>query len=207
MRTLNITKPQILSDLVFNDTMTEKRVHQYATCRRAGNIIFYGPKGTGKSTTAQMIVQSVFSLHQNPNAVPIYHAKEIGDKQMNAIDNEWNFQMSWGIKFPYVIIDEIEQLSPERRRQLRAKMDGTDYGKLIFTTNKIYALDEPFLDRCDDIEMAPIDITQWRPKVFDWLKENGIQAENELVERMLATNTGTIRDLRRIIEDIACECH
>jgi DNA polymerase III delta prime subunit len=119
---------------------------------------------------------------------------------------EWNFQGAWGIKYRYVIINEVEQLGAERLRQLRGVMDATEVGKFIFTTNHIHALDEPFLDRCDDIEMPPIDITQWRPKVYDWLRANDIEVGSELVERMLETSTGTIRDLKRIVEDIACEC-
>jgi DNA polymerase III delta prime subunit len=207
MTVIKIPQPKYISDLIFSDTATQKRVAQYASCKRTGNIILHGPKGTGKSTAARCIIQGVFDTHNNPNPVPELHAKQFADNtQMQAkIYGEWNFQTSWGIKFPYFIINEVEQLGAERLRQLRCIMDGTEVGNFIFTTNNIYALDEPFLDRCDDIEMPPIDINEWRPKVYEWLKVNSINVESDLVERMLITNTGTIRDLKRIVEDIACE--
>ena len=53
--------------------------------------------------------------------------------------------------------------------------------------------------------MPPIDIDAWRSKVYEWLADNKITVDADIVERMLKTNTGTIRDLKRIIEDIACE--
>lgn len=208
MAAIKIPQPKHLSEMVFNDSATQKRVAQYANCKRTGNIILHGPKGTGKSTAARGIIQGVFDIHNNHNAVPEFHAKEFADAaQMVArVYGEWNFQGAWGIKYRYVIINEVEQLGAERLRQLRGVMDATEVGKFIFTTNHIHALDEPFLDRCDDIEMPPIDITQWRPKVYDWLRANDIEVGSELVERMLETSTGTIRDLKRIVEDIACEC-
>ena len=193
--------------MVFNDPATENRVRQYATGKRVGNIILHGPKGTGKTTAATQIVQTIFDAHDNPNAAPEFHATQFDKlKDLEArIYGEWNLQRACGVKNPYVIINEADQLSQEKLRHIRGMIDETEIGQFIFTTNNIHAFDEPLLDRCDDIEMPPIDIEAWRSKVYEWLADNKISVDADIVERMLKTNTGTIRDLKRIIEDIACE--
>ena len=193
--------------MVFNDPATENRVRQYATGKRVGNIILHGPKGTGKTTAAKQIVQTIFDAHDNPNAAPEFHATQFDKlKDLEArIYGEWNLQRACGVKNPYVIINEADQLSQEKLRHIRGMIDETEIGQFIFTTNNIHAFDEPLLDRCDDIEMPPIDIEAWRSKVYEWLADNKISVDADIVERMLKTNTGTIRDLKRIIEDIACE--
>ena len=207
MVAIKIPKPKHLNDMVFNDPATEKRVKQYATGQRVGNIILHGPKGTGKTTAAKQIVRTMFDAHDNPNAAPEFHATHFDKvKDMEArIYGEWNLQRACGVKNPYVIINEADQLSQEKLRHIRGMIDETEIGQFIFTTNNIHAFDEPLLDRCDDIEMPPIDIEAWRSKVYEWLADNKITVDAEIVERMLKTNTGTIRDLKRIIEDIACE--
>ena len=53
--------------------------------------------------------------------------------------------------------------------------------------------------------MPAVDVTIWRSKVDEWLARNNIVVDSEVVDRMLETSTGTIRDLKRIVEDIACE--
>ena len=207
MVAIKIPQPKSLNDMVFNDTATEHRVRQYATGKRAGNIILNGPKGTGKTTAAKQIVQTIFDAHDNPNAVPEFHATQfVKVKDMESrIYGEWILQRACGVKNPYVIINEADQLSQEKLRHIRGMIDETEIGQFIFTTNNIHAFDEPLLDRCDDIEMPPIDIDAWRSKVYEWLADNKISVDADIVERMLKTNTGTIRDLKRIIEDIACE--
>lgn len=197
--------PTTLDDLVFNDKATEKRVRQYAEGKRGGNVLFHGPTGTGKSTSAKVIAEHIFKRHDCPNPVPVIHAKAVTDKTFARFDSEWQTQKTWGIKEPYVIIDEVDQLPPERQRQLRAKMDETTLGNFIFTTNKIYGLDDPFVDRCDDIEMPAINSAMWRDKVNQWLTDDSVVVPQQVVDAMIATSNGTIRDLKRIAQDIACE--
>ena len=206
-RMISITNrlPSTLDDLVFNDANTEKRVRQYAEGKRGGNILIYGPTGTGKSTTARVIVEHIFNKHNCPNPVPVIHAKSFTPNIFRRFDNEWQTQKTWGIKAPYCIVDEVDQLSPELQRQLRAKIDETTIGNFIFTTNKIYGLDDPLIDRCDDIEMPAINPQMWIEKVNEWLREENVVVPEQVVQGMVATNNGTIRDLKRIAQDIACD--
>ena len=197
--------PSKLDDLVYASVATEKRVRQYAEGKRAGNILFHGPTGTGKSASAKVIVEHIFKRHDCPNPVPIVHSKLFTETTFTRFDNEWQLQQTWGIKAPYIIIEEVDQLTPERQRLLRAKMDETMMGNFIFTTNKIYGLDDPFVDRCDDIEMPSINSAVWHDKVNEWLREENVFAPQQFVDAMIATNNGTIRDLQRIAQDIACE--
>lgn len=207
MTAIFIPHPKTINDMVFNDLATEKRVRQYADEKRVGNIILHGPKGTAKSTTARIIVQTVFDNCGNENAVPELHAKDfVNTHDMERkIYGEWNFQRVCGVKTPYIIINEADQLAKDKQRHLRGIIDETQLGKFIFTTNHIHTFDDPLLDRCDDIEMPAVDVTIWRSKVDEWLARNNIVVDSEVVDRMLETSTGTIRDLKRIVEDIACE--
>ena len=51
--------PKTLTDLVFVDDATKRRIEHYAMGQRSGNIVLHGPHGTAKSTTARMISESI----------------------------------------------------------------------------------------------------------------------------------------------------
>lgn len=198
-------KPACVNDLILPDAHTEKRVSQYAAGKRHGNIIFHGPKGTGKSATARVIAETRCQAAASTYPVPVYNGADFDDSSFTRMYNEWNWQRINGVEHPYVIIDEVDKLSVSLQQKLRAVLDGTDIGNVILTTNHIHKVDEPLADRCDDIELPPINIDDWYDTAVEWLKHEGISVEDEVLREVLATNNGTIRDLKRTIEDIICE--
>ena len=203
-----VPKPKSVKDLVFNSHVPEKRIRQYADGKRYRNILLYGPKGTGKTTAAQCVVEDIFKRHETVLPPTQYHAANYDSSTKRTIENDWNWQSIAGIKTAYVILNEVDQLPTQRLREMRAFMDEreeSNFGKFIFTTNNRHLLDAPFIDRCDNIELTEIDVNNWKPNVFRWLKDAGIVADVEVVEQMLKTCDGTIRDLERIIDDIVCE--
>ena len=73
------------------------------------------------------------------------------------------------------------------------------------TTNNIHNIDKPLADRCDVMEFPPITADNWRRKVSEWLSEAEVLATDEAIDAVLETSNGTIRDLKRGVEDIICE--
>ena len=198
-------KPTSVDDLVFPSAHVEKRVRQYADNKRNGNIILYGPKGTGKSATAYVIADTRSKAAQSTYPIPVYNGADVDSSTFDRMYNDWSWQRINGVKQPYVIIDEVDKLSAGLQHKLRAVLDSTELGNVILTTNHIHRVDEPLVDRCDDIEMPPINLDNWRGKVDDWLTAEGIEVDNDYLNDVLRTNNGTIRDLKRAVEDIKCE--
>lgn len=204
MTTIN-NKPTSVDDLILNDAHTTKRVGQYASGKRHGNIILHGPKGTGKSATAEVIATTRSNAAQSTYPVPIYNGANVDEHTLQRIYNDWNWQRINGVQHPYVVIDEVDKLSVSLQQKLRAVLDSTELGNVIMTTNHIHKVDEPLVDRCDDIEMPPINVEDWYDKAVEWLNDEGIQVNEDVLREVLSTNNGTIRDLKRTVEDIVCE--
>ena len=75
-------KPASITDTVFNDAATQKRVEQYAKGQRTGNIIFHGPKGTAKSTTARIIGKELCNKVGSENSAPIFQAANLNQENL-----------------------------------------------------------------------------------------------------------------------------
>ena len=194
-------QPVSISEIVFNDAATQKRVEQYARGQRTGNIIFYGPKGTAKSTTAKIIVKELYNAAANENCIPIFQAANINFVNIEYIWGEWNLQRLCGIKNPITIIEEVDQLQIKFQHKLRAMSDEATIGKFIFTTNNIHNVDVPLVDRCDDIEMPLANTDMWLGRARSILNAEGVKCTDKQLLALLKTCNGSICDLMRALED------
>lgn len=204
MTTIN-HKPTSVDHLILPDAHTTKRVSQYASGKRHGNIILHGPKGTGRTTAAEVITDTRRAAANSSYPVPAYNGATFNDSMFDRIYNEWQWQQINGVEHPYVIINEVDKLSISLQHKLRAILDSTEIGNVILTTNNIHSIDEPLVDRCDDILFPPINIDDWHDTAVGWLTDEGITVDDDVLKEVLSTNNGTIRDLKRAIEDIICE--
>lgn len=198
-----VNEPTSVDDMVFADAYTEKRIRQYATGRRKNNIILHGPTGTGKTTTATIIADSVRKNGLFDYQTPAYNGANFDDATLKKIERDFDFQRN--ADAAYVIINEVDRLTAAQQAKLRAFLDDTKLGNIIMTTNNLHNIDGPLANRCDVIEMPPIDAQQWRGKVEDWLRKEGVVATNTQIDSVIHTNDGTIRDLIDGVTDVVLE--
>lgn len=197
--------PTALSDLVFVDEDSKRRMEQYALGKRSGNIVLHGPKGTAKSTTARMIAESKLKAVDSEYPYPVYHAQDITQSTFDIIDRDYSWQHREGVKDPYVVIEEADQMSKNLQQKLRAMLDEIDYGYVILTTNHIHNLDVPLVDRCDDVEMPMANTSAWYPTAGNILTAEGVKFTQKQLEAILAAGNGSIRDMMRGLEDFVLD--
>lgn len=197
--------PKSVDDLVFADGATRTRAEQYASGKRSGNIVLHGPKGTAKSTTARIISESKISAADSEWPYPVYHGSKMTAADIDGLWQDWNWQLREGVKNPYTVIEEADQLSPANQRRLRGVLDETSVGKVILTTNHVHNLDEPLVDRCDDIEMPMANTDAWFDTAAAILKAEGVNFTKKQLKDLLASGNGSIRDMMRGLEDFVLE--
>ena len=198
-----IKEPKSVSDMVFCDAHTEKRITQYAEGKRKHNIILHGPMGTGKSATAKVIADSVRKNGIFDYPTQVYNGADFDETTLKKIERDFDFQRN--ADAAYVVIDEVDRLTATQQVKLRAFLDNTKIGHIIMTTNNIHNIDGPLADRCDVIEFPPIDAEQWRSKIKEWLDEEGIKATKRQIDAIIETSNGTVRDLINGVTDIVLE--
>ena len=198
-----IKAPTSVDELVFHNAATEKRVRQYANVKRKGNILLHGPKGTGKSTTAKVIAAETGKNGTFQYPVRVYNGATFDDQILRQIERDWDFLRN--ADAAYVVIDEVDRLSATQQARLRAFLDQARGGNVIMTTNNLHNIDAPLADRCDVIEFPAIDAAQWRTRMEQWLREQGVIAAEEQIRGVIDTNNGSIRDLIQGVEDMILE--
>ena len=195
-------QPKRFSDLVFEQESIKQRLFAYATGKRDGHIILYGDYGTGKSTAAKITALSRCD-DQTEGFVDVVHARDASiemERFLLRLSNGFNIQQMMGVKTPYAVIDESDQLSEINQHHLRAFMDKS-IGCVILTTNHIHALDRGIRDRADEIEIKNLSPNAIFERANDILKAQGMNVEHGFLLRLLSTTSGSWRDVARALDD------
>ena len=105
--------PRSFADLVFASSRVAEQMRSYANRESWGHVLLHGGYGTGKSSTARLIVearQRACGFHEP--WVEQLHAQDVKD-DLAAISNSVNmlFRLYGADTQPFVIVEEVDQLN------------------------------------------------------------------------------------------------
>lgn len=193
--------PTTFEDLIFPDSNTRQRLWEYGNNKRHGSLIFHGPYGTAKTTTAKLLekLRAGDAVYGGPD---FYRACDLEADSFTRIRNVRSNQKMAGVKMPTTIVDEIDQVVDKLQYQLRWELDRhCDEGCFIFTTNKLHNVDPGLVDRCDVIELPVANTDHWFQRARWIMDQEQVKISDAKLKRLLNTCDGSIRDFLRALED------
>lgn len=207
----NKHQPKSIGDLVIPNPKTRQRLEEYANGVRTGHMIMHGPKGTGKTSAANIISEQHEA--RNDNSVmqmenfPSYEGAQMTEKDINGLSQEWHWRRLCGMQPPTIVINEVDKMSPQLLEKLKAEMDqyeerGFGECQVVATTNNLHRLPPALADRFDKIEMPAIEPEDFEDRVREILAAEEIQISEAELKNILATTNGSFRDALSAIEDI-----
>lgn len=195
--------PETLDDVIFADAVVQQTLHEYANGQRDKHLLLYGPRGSGKSVSAQLVLNSLMGvIVESGLAVPL-HAQSFGAKHstFDPALNIWSMQMSLGAHQGCVIFDELDQLILPMQHKLREFMDQYECGFIIGTTNNLHLVDGPLKDRFRCLCVEYPQTQQWIPRVVQVMKAENIPLTQQQAAILLANFEGSGRKLNEWLED------
>lgn len=165
--------PTSLNDVVYPDSATELRVKSLGDGTLDGHIIFYGPRGTAKTTTANLLAQTLsgssglidtdfVGLLKNPDLMSYLERScqitsfNKGSKVVLLFNEFDNYKET-----PYQLWDALDAL------QSKGLM-------LIITTNELMAIHPSVRSRCRLIELPAITALAVLPRAQFILNGEGL---------------------------------
>jgi replication factor C small subunit len=160
-------RPQTLADYVGNETIKET-IQQYLDNNDIPHLLLYGKAGTGKTTLAKLIVNTIKCDHMIINASDENNVDTVRNKVKN-------FASSVGFAgFKVVILDEFDYMTPNAQAILRNLMETfSKHCRFILTCNYIEKIIDPIQSRCQSFAITPPtkkDVAVQISKILD--KEN-----------------------------------
>ncbi len=186
-------RPTSLDTYIGNEHLKSK-VEIYLKDGDIPHLLLYGPAGTGKTTLAKILSNSIECDYLYINA-----SDEGGvDKVRNKIKN---FTSTIGFKdLKVVILDEADFVTPEGQAALRNLMETfAKHSRFILTCNYSERIIDPIQSRCQSFQIIPPSKKEVALKIQDILDAEKI--EYSLDDIVLNVNSG-YPDIRRTINSI-----
>jgi len=199
--------PELFAELTFADTLVEQHLHSYAQRRNYDHVLLHGPYGSAKTSTARVIIAERQKVLGIGNVmIEAYEAGDIKGK-LHLIANSVSLILSCQHQAdlqPYVLIEEVDQLSPNDQNELRSIINTLPIGKLILTTNKLGSLDGGLVSRCDAVEVLLPTPQQFVPRAQHMVTAEGLSdTEANLLAVMqsasLSSGQPSMRDIIRVL--------
>jgi len=142
-------RPRKLSEYVGNEHLKEK-VSGYLETSDVPHLLFFGKAGTGKTTLAKLIVNSIECDHIIINASDENNVDTVRNKVKN-------FASSMGFKkWKIVILDEFDYMTPNAQAILRNLMETfSQHCRFILTCNYVEKVISPIRSRTQEFQIVP----------------------------------------------------
>jgi len=164
-------RPNKLEDYVGNEHLKSK-VAGYIESGDIPHLLLYGKAGTGKTTLAKLIVNSVDCDYMIINASDENNVDTVRNKVKN-------FASTIGFRQSKIIIlDEFDYMTPNAQAILRNLMETfSKHCRFILTCNYVEKVIEPIQSRCQTFQIVPPTKKDVAVQISKILQSEGVKFE------------------------------
>ena len=183
-------RPKKLEDYVGNDHLKQK-IRDYIESGDVPHLLLFGKAGTGKTTLAKLIVNSINCDFMILNASDENNVDTVRNKVKT-------FASTVGFKdIKIVILDEFDYMTPQAQAILRNLMETfSKHCRFILTCNYVEKIIDPIQSRCQTFQIIPPTKKDVAVQISKILTEERIQFE---LKDLVPIVDSSYPDIRKII--------
>jgi len=214
-------RPQTLAELVGQEQVTQTLSNALSTGRVSHAYLFYGPRGTGKTSTGRILAKAVNCTGRGKSkpcnrcemcqaitegraldVIEIDAASNRGIDEIRDLRERVNYAPSQARHKVY-IVDEVHMLTKEAANALLKTLEEPPpYVIFILATTEIHKVPATILSRCQRFDFRRISQTDVVSKLERICQSEGIQIEPEGLRLIARSATGSLRDAENLLEQL-----
>lgn len=192
-------RPKCLNDYIFQNATHKQKFEEYVSTGSIPNILLSGVQGTGKSTIARILINSI-------GVDTEYDVLTLNASDTNSVDDVRDrirtfittYSMS-GIKV--VVLEEADRLSKHAQDALKVLTeDYSEVARFIATCNNEHLLTPAFKSRFQKFTFKSPDINDVAIRIVTILQSEGIKCSIDLVDKFVSIGFPDIRQTIQLIE-------
>jgi len=187
-------RPKTIDGYVFTDVNAREQIGSYIKDNTIPHLLFYGSAGTGKTTLAKILVNTL--------DLDSFDFLQVNASRDNGVDflktkiEGFVSTLPFG-EFKIVLLDEADYLSHSAQAVMRGLMETyASQARFILTCNLIHKIIPPLRSRCQEFHIAKPDMTEFTARAATVLVSENIEFDLEVLDSYVKA---TYPDLRKCI--------
>ena len=198
-------RPQTLDDVVGQKQIIT-RLEKYVDDNSMPNLMFTGPAGVGKTTTALALVKSILGEYWRQNFLELNasDARDIETVRKN-IKNFCRLKPI-GAPFRIIFLDEVDNMTKDAQHALRREMEMyTKTASFILSCNYSSKIIDPIQSRCAIFRFAPLKGEEIAERLRFICSNEGFEADDKGIEAIVYFSEGDMRKAVNVLQAAASE--
>ncbi|KZX14104.1 replication factor C small subunit [Methanobrevibacter filiformis] len=198
-------RPQKLEDVVGQKHIIE-RLEKYVNEESMPNLMFTGPAGVGKTTSALALVKSVLGEYWRQNFLELNASDARGIETVRTNIKEFCRLKPVGTPFRIVFLDEVDNMTKDAQHALRREMEMyTKTVSFILSCNYSSKIIDPIQSRTAIFRFTPIKSEDIVNRLEYIAKEENFEYELPAIESIVYFAEGDMRKSINILQASASE--
>jgi len=193
-------RPQNLDEVVGQDHIIH-RLKRYIDEGSMPNLMFTGPAGVGKTTTAIALAKAVLGEYWKQNFLELNASDARGiDTVRNNIKNFCRLK-AVGSPFRIIFLDEVDNMTKDAQHALRREMEMyTKTSSFILSCNYSSKIIDPIQSRCAIFRFAPVKGNQIIKRLEKIAEAENLKVSPGAIESIVYFAEGDMRRAVNILQ-------
>ncbi|MCB0350757.1 MAG: DNA polymerase III subunit gamma/tau [Bdellovibrionales bacterium] len=214
-------RPQIFGDLIGQNHISQTLLNSIRNDRIAHALLFTGPRGTGKTSSARILAKSLrcpnskdfvpcntcsecedIATSRSLDVIEIDGASNNGVDAIRELRDTVGFMPSSG-KFKIYIIDEVHMLSGSAfNALLKTLEEPPSHVIFIMATTEAQKIPNTVLSRCQRYDFRKISTRLIADHLIAICKSENVSAEEEALWALARQGDGSMRDSQSLLDQV-----
>jgi replication factor C small subunit len=191
-------RPQTIDGYVFTDPGQREQIEYFIREKSVPHLLFTGPAGTGKTTLAKILVNS---LDIDPyDFLQVNASRDNGVEFLKSKIEGFVSTMPFG-DLKIVLLDEADYLSHNAQAILRGLMETyQSQARFILTANLAHKIINPLKSRCTQIVIDKTDQTEFTARAATVLVTEGVEFDLDTLDSYVKATYPDLRSCLKLLQ-------
>ncbi|VVB76618.1 Replication factor C small subunit [uncultured archaeon] len=194
-------RPHRIADIIGQDVIAE-RLAAFVKNKSFPNMIFAGPAGVGKTTSAIALAKELYGDTINEAFLELNASDSRGIDIIRGRVKEFARTLPLtGDLVKIIFLDEADALTPEAQHALRRTMERySSTTRFIFSANYASKIIEPIQSRCVVLRFKLLNEDEVRKYLDRVARSEGLSIDEKAREALVYVSEGDLRKLTNILQ-------